>query len=81
MLCAAPAAHGVDSGVCGTCHRSIYENYRRTPMAHSSGVVDAAAEHFENAAFDAGGFRFKVSPQSRRAVLGVREAGCHAARE
>jgi hypothetical protein len=49
MLCAAPAVHGVDSGVCGTCHREIYENDRLTPMAHSNGVVDAAAEHFENA--------------------------------
>jgi hypothetical protein len=61
VLCVAPAAHGVESRVCGTCHREIYATYMRTPMARSSGAVDAAAERLENAAFDAGGFRYKLS--------------------
>src|SRR4051794_36856711 len=40
IFSAACSMIAMDSRVCAGCHREIYERYRRTPMAQSSGVVD-----------------------------------------
>jgi len=41
MACCAPAA--ADRADCAPCHRAIYDSYRRTPRAASSGEAGRAA--------------------------------------
>src|SRR5579863_9206739 len=59
-----PAAPAADSAACAACHRAIYESYRRTPMALSSGAVSGAipSESFAHASFThiATGFRYRI---------------------
>jgi len=63
-LCLPFAAHAADSAACAQCHREIYESYRRTPMAASSGPIGGGLirETFDNAAFthSAIGFRYRI---------------------
>jgi len=58
----APAANSAE---CAACHRAIYDSYRRTPMAVSSGEAGRGVpvESFARAAFThtASGFRYRVS--------------------
>ncbi len=53
---------------CSACHREIYNRYRLTPMALTSGVAGKGAprESFEKATFRhaASGFRYRVTPYS-----------------
>ena len=59
------AADGVGSAVCAECHRAIYDTYRQTPMARSSGRAGdpPSPEKFARAAFDHAptGFQYRVS--------------------
>jgi len=52
------------SAACADCHRSIYESYRYTPMAASSGPTGSGQfrEKFNNASFDhtPTGFHYRV---------------------
>ena len=59
-----PAAMAAESADCASCHSAIYESYRRTPMAASSGAAGGSAiESFADASFThaASGFRYRVS--------------------
>ncbi len=53
------------SAACAPCHREIYDSFRRTPMATSSGVVGSGQfqEDFSSAGFThaESGFRYAVS--------------------
>lgn len=61
----APVAAGADSAACAACHRAIYDSFRRTPMAATSGEAGRAApaESFARAAFThvPSGFRYRVT--------------------
>ncbi len=61
----ASVAQAADSAACASCHRAIYESYRRTPMAATSGQAGKGvpAESFASAAFThaTSGFRYRVS--------------------
>ena len=63
LLLCAPALWATDSATCADCHRAIYESYRRTPMAMTSGQADRAQppESFDRAAFAHDGFRYRVT--------------------
>lgn len=64
------AGNAFGTSVCRQCHQAIYDSYAKTPMARSSGAVDAGAERFERAAFEhaATGFRYRVY-RSKAGVL------------
>jgi len=60
----APLAYSAGSAACAECHRDIFESYRRTPMALSSGEAGRdAVETFGKASFThaASGFHYRVS--------------------
>jgi len=66
LAVSAPAVYGAVSAACASCHRAIFESYRKTPMARSSGATgrDVFKESFARASFThaASGFRYAVSP-------------------
>src|SRR5215831_15454564 len=59
------AVVGARSAACAVCHPMIYESFRRTPMAASSGEAGRAApvETFTRASFthSPSGFRYQVT--------------------
>src|SRR4051812_14841627 len=77
--CLASLAQAADSLVCAGCHRAIYDSFRRTPMAISSGPVGGAvpAESFANSAFAhaASGFRYRVSRSQGAYRMDFEKAG------
>ena len=54
----------VGSGACQSCHPAIYEAYKKTPMATSSGIVGTGAvqENLREAGFEhsASGYRYRL---------------------
>lgn len=58
------------SPACAPCHQAIYDRYRQTPMANSSGAVGGGLlrENYQRAAFEHAGFRYRVG-QRRGAVV------------
>lgn len=75
-LCGAGYAHAADfvgNKACAPCHPAIYRAYSRTPMAQSSGKVEAQEppdlkkETFDRAEFRdaAGAFSYRVAPDYR----------------
>src|SRR5262245_11416085 len=61
LVFGASLVSAVESRVCVGCHREIYERYRVTPMARTSGVVDAV----QPASFrTTGGQEYRVSGSS-----------------
>jgi hypothetical protein len=72
VLLAIPGALGagfVGNKACAPCHAAIYRSYTRTPMAQSSGKVEAQdmKESFDRAEFrdDRGAYLYKVAPDYR----------------
>ena len=61
------------SPACAPCHQAIYDSYRRTPMANSSGAVGEGLirENYERAVFEHSrtGFRYSVVPSRGRVML------------
>ncbi|MBZ5623547.1 MAG: tetratricopeptide repeat protein [Acidobacteriia bacterium] len=61
----ASVAAGADSAACAACHRAIYDAFKQTPMAATTGEAGhgVPAESFARAAFThaASGFRYRVS--------------------
>ena len=64
VLLWAPLAPAAGSDACAVCHRAVFDSYRQTPMAASSGETGRAAtpESFAHAAFThrPSGFRYRV---------------------
>jgi len=71
-LRAAPASS------CAPCHREIYDAWRRTPMAQTSGA--AAAADLTHAAFAAAGYRYRVFRDGEALSFDFSGAGVHATR-
>ena len=66
------------SSVCATCHQSIYDSYRATPMARSARKLDTAAiqEQLDRASFDhvPSGFQYRVSVRNKEYLLDFHKA-------
>jgi Flp pilus assembly protein TadD len=58
LLLAVFRAHADPSSACAPCHREIYERYRATPMALTSGVPAPSRGSFPHAAT---GFQYRVA--------------------
>lgn len=58
---------------CAPCHQAIYDSYRQTPMANSSGAVGGGLVHekYDRAVFDHAptGFRYRVDLKRGAVVL------------
>ena len=61
------------SSECAPCHRTIYDSYRQTPMANSSGAAGGGIirEKYDRAVFDHAptGFRYRVGQKPGAIVL------------
>jgi Tfp pilus assembly protein PilF len=69
-------AHGVPDEVCAKCHAEIYRSYEATPMAQSSGRVDAAHAPTATAVpFSTLGAAFQVLPQTSGPEIRITEDG------
>jgi predicted CXXCH cytochrome family protein len=64
LVCRPFASASAGSAACAACHRAIYESYKATPMAASSGTAGSGLiqEKFDHAAFDNAptGFRYRI---------------------
>jgi hypothetical protein len=70
----ASSALAAPDEVCAKCHAEIYRSYEASPMAQSSGAVDAA--HAPAAApFSASGASFQVVPQTPGPEIRIAEGG------
>lgn len=63
LLCAAGARAETGSAACAPCHREIFEKYRATGMARSSGLTGDGVERFTSATFGHAGASYRVTPQ------------------
>jgi len=61
------------SSDCAPCHREIYDRYRQTPMANSSGSAGSGLIHesYDHAAFDHAptGFHYRLSAKPGAILL------------
>ena len=72
-----PGYEDSGSAVCAECHRAIFESYRGTPMASSSGIAEPGAVRFEHASFTHAqtGFRYRVSAKDGRLQMEFEKPG------
>jgi predicted CXXCH cytochrome family protein len=77
--CCVSVASAAGSADCANCHRAIYDSYRRTPMAVTSGQtgVSGFSESFANSTFThvASGFRYRVGRSGGAYWMDFEKAG------